>query len=1032
MKNLSLKILDEVVVRSPAYPFQRGTSKSDIYKIIEDPFFLEAIFIASPVLYNEVIKFKIGGIESKKEKEKIISTLIRYYYRMFTRSTPFGLFSTCGVLKWGSSNIQPNPETFFRHTRLDVSFLQDFVDELAKIPEIGENILYHTNNSVYVVGDEIRYIENVRKNGNRKGTLSAVSKNDIIMKVLELGKQEISKKEIISQLTDFPIETSAILVQDMIDSQLLLSEFELSPSHDKDFGEQIIKTLNSVVNRSKSNRVKNIAEIFQKAVFETNQLDKKHVNSIVEYKKIIDILRPTVQKIDESKIFHVDSYRSYDKRSFIRESAKSELQELVLLLVKINAGRNIDNSKMELFKQKFIDRYDQQILPLVEVLDEDIGIGYPVDRRTDHSPMVDNIPFFSKEESRTLNFSRVDEWLSVILKDVHRKGLYSVQLEEYPPLKMNESLSNFDNLPPSFSAMFRLMNNEEETMIFDTFISPSAASILARFTYGNMQINNLVKTIIEQEEENTENAVFAEIVHIPDNNRVLNVIAHPTYRNYEIPYLAAPAKKDRAIEISDLFIYLENNEIVLFSKKLGKRIIPTKTQMHNHAFKALPLYHFLVDLQIETSNRKFNFTWGTAASAFYNFFPRVYFKKTIVTPAMWLLTEANMKFLNSKKDDVLINFIKSIKEEHKLPRLLLYIEGDNELLLDFENEESVKMWIQLIKNKQSVLLKEFLLDTDSREVGYINQYVASIINLQHKKYPKVSVQKASSFHQKINRQLPIGSDWLYIKLYCGSGSADQTILKTIFPIIKSLQEQKKIEKWFFIKYIDSDYHLRLRIQLNDIKFIGTALNMINLQVSKNKAIWKSLPDNYIREIERYGINTIEICESIFCIDSEVAVSLIYTLQNRKESAMIFWWGMRLINDFLDSFNLSINEKILFVDFLRKEFQKEFVTNKFGKEIINSKYNIEIITDIMSENEKNKDILEILNNKLERQEPFIRKILDIKSENALSVDFGNLISSLIHMMLNRLITNKERINEFLLYEYLYKYYQMLLHKGKASF
>ena len=116
MKNFPFTVLDEVIVRSPIYPYQANVSIADIYAMIEDDFFMEAIYVASPNLYEEVIKLKNGELKTEKDKEKILKSLFRYYYRMCTRSTPFGLFSTCGVLKWGE-NIPDSTSKFYRHTR---------------------------------------------------------------------------------------------------------------------------------------------------------------------------------------------------------------------------------------------------------------------------------------------------------------------------------------------------------------------------------------------------------------------------------------------------------------------------------------------------------------------------------------------------------------------------------------------------------------------------------------------------------------------------------------------------------------------------------------------------------------------------------------------------------------------------------------------------------------------------------------------------------------------------------------------------
>jgi len=49
--------------------------------------------------------------------------------------------------------------------------------------------------------------------------------------------------------------------------------------------------------------------------------------------------------------------------------------------------------------------------------------------------------------------------------------------------------------------------------------------------------------------------------------------------------------------LSDLWVRYENNEIILESKKLGKRVIPRLSSAYNYNHSDLPVFRFLCDLQ---------------------------------------------------------------------------------------------------------------------------------------------------------------------------------------------------------------------------------------------------------------------------------------------------------------------------------------------------------------------------------------------------------------------------------------------------
>ncbi|CAN5158539.1 hypothetical protein BH09BAC4_BH09BAC4_05060 [soil metagenome] len=58
---------------------------------LQRPAFLEALYVASPALYEEAIKFDYSRQPDEKSR-RVLYPLIKYLSRSATRSTPFGLF----------------------------------------------------------------------------------------------------------------------------------------------------------------------------------------------------------------------------------------------------------------------------------------------------------------------------------------------------------------------------------------------------------------------------------------------------------------------------------------------------------------------------------------------------------------------------------------------------------------------------------------------------------------------------------------------------------------------------------------------------------------------------------------------------------------------------------------------------------------------------------------------------------------------------------------------------------------------------
>ncbi|NYI50019.1 lantibiotic dehydratase [Macellibacteroides fermentans] len=91
---------DTFVFRTPLFPINKLNdilSNETLFgDLIKDLIFHEAIFLASPVLYKETLKYLNNNLNDKDAK-RLLNSLTKYIERMFVRCTPFGIFAACGV-----------------------------------------------------------------------------------------------------------------------------------------------------------------------------------------------------------------------------------------------------------------------------------------------------------------------------------------------------------------------------------------------------------------------------------------------------------------------------------------------------------------------------------------------------------------------------------------------------------------------------------------------------------------------------------------------------------------------------------------------------------------------------------------------------------------------------------------------------------------------------------------------------------------------------------------------------------------------
>jgi thiopeptide-type bacteriocin biosynthesis protein len=282
-------------------------------------------------------------------------------------------------------------------------------------------------------------------------------------------------------------------------------------------------------------------------------------------------------------------------------------------------------------------------------------------------------------------------------------------------------------------------------------------------------------------------------------------------------------------------------------------------------------------------------------------------------------------------------------------------------------------------------------------------------------------------HNNIQRNFIFGDEWLYYKFFCGHNASDKIVSEIIKPVSEKLISEGLIHEWFFIHYTDPSYHIRYRIRIRNIDFTGSIINILNSYLKEfieQELIWNVEADTYKREIERYGENTMHISETIFFLDSSITVNFI-THFNNEQPFERSSFALRLIKFYLDSFELSVLEKLQFTESLKNAFYKEFGSEKDIKKQLDRVFinNQQLINKTFSApiNKSNPVTKSIFSHKKEIKKN-INSILNINKAGNLQTEKFNLLSSYIHMSVNRLFISNHRLHELTLYDFLWRIYK----------
>ena len=290
----------------------------------------------------------------------------------------------------------------------------------------------------------------------------------------------------------------------------------------------------------------------------------------------------------------------------------------------------------------------------------------------------------------------------------------------------------------------------------------------------------------------------------------------------------------------------------------------------------------------------------------------------------------------------------------------------------------------------------------------------------------------------IRRKFIPGSRWLYFKIYTGIKTADEVATRTLLPLLRELYEAKLIDDWFFIRYTDPDFHLRLRLLVARPEHYAAIFARIGSSVEPlvdNGAVVKVVCDTYVREIERYGAGTMEAVERLFGIDSRAVLELLDRVAeepaDRRET--VRWQlALLLLDDAMTAFGKEPEEKLRLFSNMAGNFKQEFgfTSHPFTRQI-NDKYR-----RYRAEIEKGLSVREpfaayepVLRRRRAELERVAAEIMRIKDEDAAPPLTDELLGSIAHMTMNRWFRTGNRQFELVVYDFLSKYFESSVARTK---
>jgi lantibiotic biosynthesis protein len=858
------------------FALERSRSIARLRDQFGDPALESALFFASPDTHEALCKLSADS----QTPPKLVRSLLRYFVRATGRETPFGLFAGNSVGRFERNDCfeLPARDQYRSQTRISISSLAQWMAALGARHDVRDEIPHEPNSSLALVQNDYRLAidERAAVRGRTFVTslLTEVTRTPALDRALALARDGRTPRDIANAMVEPGFDFLELLdfCRSLCDAKILVPVW-LPTATGLDAARAHLLQMEG---HARLDEVRTRLGDILRALEEGDRAGLLNLGS--SYRLARQRLLAEPFSIDTPQPLQTELVKPAPSLTMSEGLAGRFLAAAELLQ---RTGRPRTESALARFRDRFLARYDRRLVPLVEALDGDLGVGFDGSEARVAEALLSGLPFAAPapDSSRwgSHDYVRLRVLEAALTRGAREVALDGALLAQFP-----RDESAFP-VCESFAVVARLARGDDGQTVIVTpeLLAPSALALFGRFCEADPDLHAAVARQAELEQQLSGETILADVAYFPSDESA-NVVTRPVLRHYEIlcgGRSGAPA--DRQLPLSDLLVGVEGERVQLYSVRLGKRVAIRLGTAHNYEQAQLPtIYRFLGTLQCQAGDSLVS-SWSWGALEGSPFLPRVVSEGVVLSLARWQIPEPEWRPLFAARPEDLLARARELRAARDLPRFVTRSEFDRRLTVDLENQLSVEELVHEARQQRELMLEE-LFPAPDRQVlrGPEGSYTAQVVLPFVRREPRPAEPVPSALADPIRAarrcRVP-GSEWLYARIYAGN-SRQAAILRALRAgvIEPSLGSAAKL--WFYLPFADPEPHVRIRFQGEPSKLRGIVLSRLERTLEpmlQTGAVFRLELGSYEPEFERYGGPLgVELAEQLFFVDSEAASRLV--------------------------------------------------------------------------------------------------------------------------------------------------------------
>ncbi|RKH57269.1 lantibiotic dehydratase [Corallococcus llansteffanensis] len=1025
--------LHHVIVRTPLLGFDvfaawgdtaagaagasRAASRARLDALLRDPLIEQALRLASPALSGDIAVWREAP--DSGHGLKVERALVKYLSRMAGKPTPLGLMGgySLGTLGGDTRLELEAPAAYRRQSRLSYEYLHQLAAVLhgASGPDAERRLA--PNTSLHTTAGHVRYARTSSKRARRYEWV-ALEDDEHLQRVLLRAREGATPRELAAVLSQEGVDPAEALdfVRQLLELEVLLPT--LAPPLTALNG---LEHLEAAVAGTQAG-----APLAQQlgAVREAlAELDREGAPRDSDgLAGLHRLLEPFGVPLEGRRLVQVDLVKP-SRRMHLGPPVLEELAKAIALTHRIGAFPL--PAALRQFRNAFVQRFGTREVPLLEALDPEFGVAF--------DPTLGPEDFAGVHaDGATADWLRVtraqeEHWLGKVTDALHR-NLTEITLTDEDVLAIPAlTPPPLPSLMTVVAAVAARSEAELEAGHFQVRLDhvSAGARLLSRAARVFPQVREELVGRLSRLEQESAGPLHAELVHLPEG-AVGDLVARVALHEREIVFLGQPGvPPEHQLPVSDLRLSVVGARIHLRSERLDREIHPRLSNVHDYFGPNQPVYQFLATLEHQDTTPALAFSLGRAGRA--RFVPRIVWGRLVLCVARWTVWRGDLGGPEG---------LDGLRQQLRLPRFVYLEEGDAPLLVDLDNPLCADILRQAIERAPTTHLTEVFPEPRTLAVrdasGHVFHHELFVSFTTGTDAPPTPVRGVGPAASRVGSGIHLpGSDWRYLKFYAAPLLLDR-ILDRLAPLLRQGQSTGAIHQWFFIRYQDPAWHLRVRILGPPSRIREELLPRIeeeSRRLTEAGQLWKLQHDTYEQELERYGGREgMAWAERLFHLDSEFALDACALSDDSGEGSPRWWVALRSTHELLGALGFTLEERWACVRNLRDETLSHPRGGQ-GLELFALRYRQlrPMLAQVLESGDAGARFEQALVGHLDARTRSLRPHVESARRSPLPAGWSlqGLAGSCVHMQVNRLLTREVKPREALLYDVLTRHYASAL-------